>query len=190
MNKEFIYKSLTFLFQYFIYKAKALPPGTRRQRKDGLYEKQSDGKWIKVKDDKEKKKPDKENLSEKQKAMKQDYLNINQEGLNTKEYQSYHTPVLQIAFDLGQQGININELPVVTGYRYGKAPDSFISFNYTDNKSERGLSLAKIEGEEETGSSIWFLGRKKYKYTGYLLPYRGSDGEPLILAFNAENWGD
>ena len=58
MNKEFIYKSLTFLFQYFIYKAKVLPPGTRRQRKDGLYEKQSDGTWKKVIEEKSNKKID------------------------------------------------------------------------------------------------------------------------------------
>lgn len=38
---------------------KALPPGTKRQRKDGVYEKQPNGKWVKVK---EKKKEEQEKV--------------------------------------------------------------------------------------------------------------------------------
>ena len=54
MKKEFIYKSLTFLLQYYVYKA-GLPVGTRRQRKDGIYVKQPDGSWIKETEKKEQK---------------------------------------------------------------------------------------------------------------------------------------
>lgn len=46
MNRNVIYKTLTYLFQYFVQKA-GLPPGTRRQRKDGIYVKQPDGSWVK-----------------------------------------------------------------------------------------------------------------------------------------------
>ena len=121
--------------------------------------------------------------------MRNEILKANETGMNTSEYISYHTPVLQIAFDLGQDGIDLKKQPVVTGYRYGKAPESFISFNYREQISEKGLSLAAINGEKEIGSSVWFNG-KKHEYTGILLPRKGSDGENLILAFDTENWDD
>ncbi len=44
---------------YNILNKAALPPGTKRQRKDGIYEKQSSGKWTKIK----KKKEDKPEVS-------------------------------------------------------------------------------------------------------------------------------
>ena len=121
--------------------------------------------------------------------MKEEIMKANKAGMNEIEYVSYHTPVLQIAFDLGQDGIDLSEQPVATGYRYGIAPESFISYNSREQISERGLSLAAINGKKEIGSSVWFNG-KKHEYTGILLPYKGSDGENLILAFDAENWGD
>lgn len=46
MTRNVIYKTLNILFQYFVQKA-GLPPGTRRQRKDGIYVKQPDGTWLK-----------------------------------------------------------------------------------------------------------------------------------------------
>lgn len=43
-----ICKAMTLILDRMI--VRALPPGTRRERKDGLYEKQPSGKWLKVKD--------------------------------------------------------------------------------------------------------------------------------------------
>lgn len=54
MTKAFVYKSLTFLFQYYVYKI-SLPVGTRRKRRDGIYVKQPDGTWLREKKKKEKK---------------------------------------------------------------------------------------------------------------------------------------
>jgi hypothetical protein len=49
--KNLIAKSLWCIIDLY----KALPPGTKRQRKGGIYEKQSNGKWVKVKEKKEEK---------------------------------------------------------------------------------------------------------------------------------------
>lgn len=51
---------------------RALPPGTRRKRKDGLYEKQPNGKWLKIKEKKVEGK--KEKLSYAKKINKWDNL--------------------------------------------------------------------------------------------------------------------
>lgn len=96
---------------------------------------------------------------------------------------SYYTPVLQVASlccDLSNQ-------PVVTGYRFGKAPAMFVSQNHSTGSSEKGLSLAYLEGEKRTIRSEFAYRDDIYQYTGILLPYSGSDGEPLILCFEAEN---
>lgn len=53
--KSFVYKSLNLMIQYFVNKA-GFPPGTRRQRSDGIYVKQPDGTWIKEIKNKPKKK--------------------------------------------------------------------------------------------------------------------------------------
>lgn len=71
--------------------------------------------------------------------------------------------------------------PVVTGYRYGNIPESGLSFNYADDRAEKGLSLAAINNTDEVGSTVWFTDRKVVTVSGVLLPVTGSDGEPLIL---------
>jgi hypothetical protein len=112
----------------------------------------------------------------------------NLEGLNDPQsFWDYYTPTLSVALDLGRRGISLQDAPVVSGIRYGKAPDGGISNNYRDGISERGLSLAKIDGAEEVGSVVWFEGREEHRYTGILLPYKGSDGEALILAEGVDN---
>lgn len=112
-------------------------------------------------------------------------LAANKAGMNNpNDYNtSYYTPAMQVAFEAGQKGIDLSKQPDVTGYRYGKAPDSGISTNYAEGRSERGLSLANLKGGKKVGSTIWFEGRKRYKYTGLLLPWKGSDGEPLIISY-------
>lgn len=118
---------------------------------------------------------------------KEKILKANKAGLNN-DFTSWWSPVLQAAHSWGLKGVDLSQCPVVKGYRYGKAPDGFISQNYVENTSESGLSLAWIEDGEKAGSSMWFSDRDIFEYEGVLLPSTGSDGEPLILAFDAEDW--
>ena len=120
--------------------------------------------------------------------------NANRNGLEDKangvEYTTgdYCTPVLSVALKLGWEGIDITECPVVSGYRFGEIPECGISMNWADQRSERGVSLAALDGCKEIGSSIWFCSRKKVNVTGVLLPYKGSDGEPLVLPIGIDCW--
>jgi hypothetical protein len=116
------------------------------------------------------------------KVSREDLINANTYGLKNKEsfLSWFLTPVLQMAYEMGQNSIDISDFPVVTGYRYGKAPELGISYNYREDRSERGLSLAALEGEKEIGSSMWFTDRDIFKYSGILIK-KGSDGEPVIL---------
>lgn len=117
-----------------------------------------------------------------------DIRQVNQTGIaNPEAFWSYYTPVLQVAFELGQRGIDLAAAPVVSGMRYGIMPAGGISYNYRDERSERGLSLACIDGDKEVGSCIWFADRIEHNYTGVLLPYTGSDGEALILIIGIDN---
>lgn len=117
-----------------------------------------------------------------------DIRTANKEGLESPaSFWDYRTPTLSVALDLGRRGISIQDAPIVTGIRYGKAPESGISHNYRDDISERGLSIAQLAGEKEIGSTMWFAERKECQYTGILLPYKGSDGEALILAEGMDN---
>ena len=119
-------------------------------------------------------------------GTKEMILKANKAGLDGKDY-FYRTPVLTIAFNLGAKGIDLSSAPIVTGWRLGKAPESFVSVNYRDNVSEPGLSLMAIEGEKEHWSAGFINDRPKYTYTG-ILSGTGSDDEPCILAFEAESW--
>jgi len=125
------------------------------------------------------------------KVSRKDILEANRQGIKdneTGDFGGYYTPVLQVAYNYGLNGNDLTEAPVVTGFRYGKAPETYISKNYADDRMEKGLSLAALDGDEEVGSTIWFCDRKVYHYTGILCPATGSDGEPLILCLEAENW--
>lgn len=120
-----------------------------------------------------------------------DILAANKYGLkNPDAFTSYYTPVLHLALMLGQSGVDLNEQPVVSGYRYGNIPQSGISHNYRDNESERGLSMASVEGSEEGWlTKMLFEGtsRPTVEAMGILLPFTGSDGEPLIIPFGIAN---
>jgi len=117
----------------------------------------------------------------------EDIREANAAGLAHRDsdtYWSYYTPTLQRAYDLGYRGVSIADAPLVAGYRYGAAPESFISRNYRDDRSECGLSLAAVDGEDEVGNSMWFADRPRLRYTG-VLAARGSDGEAIILCTDA-----
>lgn len=118
------------------------------------------------------------------KVSQKDITTANAAGLKHRDGSaswSYYTPVLQMAYNLGLDGVNLSDAPVVSGYRYGKVSEHGLSFNYADQKTEKGLSLAAIDGQPECSSVIWFRDRAKVAVSGVLLPLTGSDNEPLIL---------
>lgn len=83
MIASIISKALTLMLNRMI--IRALPPGTRRQRKDGLYEKQSNGKWLKITEKpKEKQEEQKQSTQKEMSELKNDIttkLNINPNNL-------------------------------------------------------------------------------------------------------------
>lgn len=100
-------------------------------------------------------------------------------------WESYHTPVLQMAYNLGRTGTDISGFPVVRGIRYGKAPELGLSHNHADDTSESGLSLAQEYGQDEIGSSVWFCDRGAYEYRGIKIG-TGSDDETIILPLHVD----
>lgn len=69
----------------------------------------------------------------------------------------------------------------VTGWRYGNLP-SGQSRNFRDDSLERGVSLAALDNGKEVGafSQMFFDDRPVVRVRGILLPWMGSDGEPLV----------
>jgi hypothetical protein len=119
-------------------------------------------------------------------------VNANKAGLKHRGSEtiwSYWTPVLQVAYNLGWDGVELTN-QVVSGWRYGAAPAMGISHNFADDTSEKGLALAALDGHVEVGSTIWFSDRKKHSYSGILVPVKGSDGETLILPLHVDNLDD
>jgi len=117
-------------------------------------------------------------------TTEQQYKAANAAGLKhrtTGAFWSYYTPTLQVAYNLGLDGVSIQDVQPITAFRFGKAPENFISCNYRDNAPEKGLSVYT----EKSVIRCEFTDRQKYEYTG--LPVAtGGDGEILILAFDAE----
>jgi len=113
---------------------------------------------------------------------KEQILEANKTGLD-QDRTGYYTPVLRVAYNMGLNGISLQDAQTINAFRYGSAPENFLSWNYAENRSENGLSVY-------TESSIIrseFTDRKIYNYTG-LVSGKGSDGEILIFCFDAENW--
>lgn len=104
-------------------------------------------------------------------------------------YCSWYTPRLEMAYNLGYDGIEVDFENIVRGYRYGVCP-KYNSFNYAENRKELGVSLAAIDGQKEVGSSIWFCDRDKVNVTGILIGEKGSDGEPLIIPLDMDEQFD
>lgn len=112
---------------------------------------------------------------------KSQILEANQTGLN-QERTGYYTPILRVAYNLGLNGKSLQDAETITAFRFGQAPESFVSWNYSENTTENGLSVYT----EKSIIRSEFLNRQKFEYTG-IVSGKGSDGETLILAFNAEN---
>lgn len=75
----------------------------------------------------------------------------------------------------------------VRGWRYGEIPAEGRSYNHRDNEPEDGVSLMELEdgccGSRDAISAMFIEAESRPVVwcEGYLLPHRGSDGEPLIL---------
>ena len=104
------------------------------------------------------------------------------------EITGWFTPALEAAYDMGYRGIAIDFENVVIAERYGNLPEGGVSFNYSEGKKELGCSASNIKGEKEIGSSMWFADREKIEFSGILLPVTGSDGEPLVLPLEIEQY--
>ena len=116
-----------------------------------------------------------------------DYITANRAGLGSswETAQSFYTPCLQVAYNLGLEGVDISKCEIVTGFRFGGAPNAFISYNHAQKEAERGLSVylkgMTVRGEFED------RGNRK-EYTGLYIG-KGSDGEAIILPVDVvENW--
>ncbi len=101
----------------------------------------------------------------------------------------FQTPRLQMAYDLGLEGVGVDFSKIVTGYRFGGVPEG-CSYNYADNCKELGVSLACLDGGKEVGSSMWFADREKVCVNGLLIDETGSDGEPLIIPLDMDEQYD
>lgn len=112
---------------------------------------------------------------------KEQILGANKDGLSGLPC-FYYTPILKVAHKIGSNGVNLENAEIISGFRYGKAPENFISWNYAENSPENGLSIYT----EKSIVRSEFINRKKYEYTG-LVSGKGSDNETLILCFDAEN---
>jgi hypothetical protein len=72
----------------------------------------------------------------------------------------------------------------VTGWRYGKIPESDQSTNFREQIAERGVSLMRLDGEESSsGAKVYEMFNRKGNmlHVGGWYAGRGTDGEPLIV---------
>ena len=115
--------------------------------------------------------------------------NLGKRHAEDGNYCAWYTPRLEMAYNLGYDGIEVDFENIVRGYRYGECPQHE-SFNYADNTNEHGVSLAALDGQKEIGSSVWFCDREKVNVSGLLINETGSDGEPLIIPLDMEEQFD
>lgn len=86
-------------------------------------------------------------------------------------------------FRLGVEGHEDPEF--VTAVRIGEIPKTKVSRNFRDQFQENGVSVLWIEGDENDrgdGTFEIFNDGKKIRIAGWRSPWRGSDGEPLLLS--------
>jgi hypothetical protein len=71
----------------------------------------------------------------------------------------------------------------VQAIRIGEIPIDGRSFNFSEQKFERGVSALNVEGEKrsDVGTYDLFNDGKRILIEGYLHHHKGSDGEPLIV---------
>jgi hypothetical protein len=92
-------------------------------------------------------------------------------------------PLSSSSFESGFYGYDKPKFTV--GWRYGKSPESGKSKNFAEGIMERGVSFMQTSGEDKTSTSYeLFQDVDKTDvewYVGYEIPWRGSDGEPLMV---------
>jgi hypothetical protein len=91
--------------------------------------------------------------------------------------------ILNVAYELGQDGHDLSDQPVVDAHRWGDAPESGISVNHREDRAEKGCSCAYLDSNTSDcyGYMTHVSGAESVAIRGVLVPDTGSDGEPLIL---------
>lgn len=95
----------------------------------------------------------------------------------------WECPVLNLFWTAGCEDEPIPQW--VTAERYGDLPETGVSRNYTDNRAERGVSVARLLDHDDDYE--WHMGgfggdsRPVIKVEGWLHFERGGDGEPLLV---------
>ncbi len=91
---------------------------------------------------------------------------------------------------IGYENPDYNPVEIKDFYRIGEPRTDIYgniknSWNYADDKAEKGVSVVTLEWLHSL-KSVFFNAAEKiknrgvYKISGILLPYNGGDGEPLI----------
>lgn len=160
---DILYKTVGIILNRMI--LRALPPGTRRQRKDGLYEKQPDGKWLKVTEKPEKKEEKKPQLNYAEKIKKWDNLSKKWEGQENIGFRAVNK-----LEDIKKPSIDIfdREQIIQAGNAYGFTYDE--DYNEIPYEEVKEKVLDKlIETYQENGLEV------KYEETedGYKFTYPG-----------------
>jgi hypothetical protein len=102
---------------------------------------------------------------------------------NSGEWVCWWNRILDTAYNLGQDGIDLSDAPIVDAHRWGNAPDDGISVNHRDDRAERGCSCAWLDSnlDDNYGYMTHASGAECVAIRGILVPDTGSDGEPLVL---------
>jgi hypothetical protein len=117
-------------------------------------------------------------LADAKKDWENKILSIDEEYCTIDDY----TAEEHILFYMGYYNSPID---FITGWRYGDIPESGKSYNYRDRYWEMGVSLAFDDDDEETKDKVSLLfirqGRELVHISGLWIPFKGSDGEPLVI---------
>lgn len=91
--------------------------------------------------------------------------------------------ILNVAYELGQDGMDLSDSPVVKAHRWGDVPEDGISKNHAENRAENGCSCAWLDSNPNDcyGYMTQASGADCVEVSGVLVKDTGSDGEPLIL---------
>ncbi len=97
-------------------------------------------------------------------TSRESILHHNKLGLlHPDSFWFFYTPIHQLAYELGTKQIDLSKQNDVTGFRYGKSPESGISHNYRDDVSEKGLSLSHLKNEPQLPVQFGFQIEKNIK---------------------------
>jgi hypothetical protein len=99
------------------------------------------------------------------------------------EWSCWYNAILNVAYELGQDGIDLSNQPVVDAHRWGNSPDDGISKNHAEDRAEKGCSCAWLDSAPDDcyGYMTHASGANCVAIKGVLVPDTGSDGEPLVL---------